>query len=55
MPKMAQRRSRGIALLIFNLGARWALVVNSTPMPFVTAGKNPVPIVRSVKQKPSGL
>jgi hypothetical protein len=28
----AQRKSRGIAVL-FNLGARWGWVVNSTPRP----------------------
>jgi hypothetical protein len=27
---MAQRRSRGIALPILSLGARWGLVVNAT-------------------------
>jgi catalase len=30
----AQRGSRGIALLFFNLGARWGWVVNATPRPF---------------------
>jgi hypothetical protein len=30
---MAQRGSRGIALLILNLGARRELVVNTTPRP----------------------
>jgi hypothetical protein len=29
----AQRRSRCIALLFFNLGARWGWVVNVTPRP----------------------
>jgi catalase len=29
----AQRGSRGIALLFFNLGARWGWVVNATPRP----------------------
>jgi hypothetical protein len=30
---MAQRGSGGIALLIFNLGARWEWVVNTVPWP----------------------
>ena len=29
----AQRGSTGIALLFFNLGARWGWVVNATPRP----------------------
>jgi len=41
----AQRGSRGIALLFFNLGARWGGW--STPRPGrFTPGKDPVPIVQ---------
>jgi hypothetical protein len=29
----AQRGSRGIALLLFNLVARWGWVINATPRP----------------------
>jgi hypothetical protein len=29
----AQRGSRGIAILFFNLGTKWRWVVNSTPRP----------------------
>ena len=43
----AHRRSRGIALLFLNLGARWGCVVNATPGR-ITPGKEPVglPIYR---------
>jgi hypothetical protein len=39
-------RSRGIALLILDLGARRGWVVSTTPRPHCTPGKDPVPIVQ---------
>jgi hypothetical protein len=47
----AQRWSRGIALLFFNLGARWGWVVNATPRPLYP-GKDPVPIVQEAGWAP---
>jgi hypothetical protein len=41
----AQRGSRGIALLFFNLGARWGWVVNSTPRPLYPRERDRIPIV----------
>jgi len=38
----AHMGSRGLALLFFNLGARWGWVVNATPRPL----EDPVPIVQ---------
>jgi hypothetical protein len=35
----AQRGSRGIALLFFNLGSRRGWVVNATPLPLYPPGK----------------
>jgi hypothetical protein len=48
---MAQRGSRGIALLILDLGARRGWVVSTTPRP-VYPGKDPVPIVQEVGWAP---
>jgi hypothetical protein len=41
----AQRGSRGIALLFFNLGARCGWVVNVTPRPLYPWERDPVLIV----------
>ena len=41
----AQRGSRGIALLFFNLGARWRSVFNATPRPLYPRERDPAPIV----------
>jgi hypothetical protein len=40
----AQRGSRDIALLLFNLGTRWAWVVSATPWPLYSQEKDLVPI-----------
>jgi hypothetical protein len=50
-PPRAQRGSRGIALLILNLGARRGWVVSTTPRP-VYPGKDPVPIVQEAGWAP---
>jgi hypothetical protein len=50
-PPRAQRWSRGIALLILNLGARRGWVVSTTPRPFYL-GKDPVPIVQEAGWAP---
>jgi hypothetical protein len=41
----AQRGSRGIPLLFFNLGARWRRVVNATPRLLYPRERDPVPTV----------
>jgi hypothetical protein len=41
-PMKAYRGSRGIAPLIFKLGARWSWVVNFTPRPFHDLERTPV-------------
>ena len=38
----AQRASTGIAVLFFNLCARWRWVVNATPRPLYPQEKDPV-------------
>ena len=43
---MAQRVSRGIALLFHDRGTRRGWVVSSTPRPHFTPGKDPVPILQ---------
>jgi hypothetical protein len=45
-PGVAQRVGRGIALLFHDLGTRRGWVVNVTPRPYFTPGKDPVPIVQ---------
>jgi hypothetical protein len=42
----AQRGSRDIALLIFNLGTRWVWVVIATPRPLYSQERDRVPIVQ---------
>ena len=49
---MAQRVGRGIALLFQDHGARRGWVVSSTPRPYFTPGKDPVPIVQEVGWAP---
>jgi len=41
-----QRVGRGIALLFHDRGTRRGRVVSSTPQPYFTPGKDPVPIVQ---------
>ena len=45
-PVVAQRVGRGIALLFHYRGTRRGWVVSSTPRPYFTPGKDPVPIVQ---------
>ena len=42
----AQRGSRGIVLLFFNLGTRWGRVVNTTPRPLYPRCRETVPILQ---------
>ena len=49
---MAQRVGRGIALLFHDPDTRMGLVVNSTPRPHFTPGKDPVPIVQEAGWAP---
>jgi hypothetical protein len=49
---VAQRVGRGIALLFHDLGTRMGLVVSSTPRPYFTPGKDPVPIVQEAVWAP---
>ena len=44
--RTAHRRSRGIALLFIHHGTRRGWEVSVTPRPFITPGKDPVPIVQ---------
>jgi hypothetical protein len=44
---------KGIALLIFNLGARWRWMVSATPQPLYTPERDPVPIV--FQSVPTGI
>jgi len=48
----AHRRSRGIALPIYDHGTRRGWGVSVTPWPFFTLGKDPVPIIREVGWAP---
>ena len=45
-PVMAQRVSRGKALLVHDHGTRMGRVVSSTSRPYFTPGKEPLPIVQ---------
>ena len=45
-PVVVQRVGRGIALLFHDRGTRRGWVVSSTPRPYFTPGKAPVPIVQ---------
>ena len=49
---MAQRVGRGIALLFHDHGTRKRWVVSSTPRPYFTPGKDPVPIVQEARWAP---
>jgi len=51
-PGVAQRVSRGIALLFHDRGTRRGWVVSSTPWPHFTPGKEPVPIVQEAGWAP---
>ena len=46
--RVAQRLGRGIALLFHDRGTRRGWVVSSTPRPYFTPGKDPVPILQEV-------
>ena len=49
---MAQRVGRDIALLFHNRGTKRGWMVNSTPRPHFTPGKDPVPIVQEAGWAP---
>ena len=51
-PVVAQRVGRGIALLFYDRGTRRRWVVSSTPQPYFTPGKDPVPIVQEAGWAP---
>ena len=51
-PCLAQRVSRGIALLFHDRGTRRGWVVSSTPQPHFTPGKDPVPILQEAEWAP---
>ena len=51
-PVVAQRVGRGITLLFHDRGTRRGWVVSSTPRPYFTPGKDPVPIVQEVGWAP---
>jgi len=50
--RTARRGSRGIALLFLDHGTRRGWVVNSTPWPHFTPGKDPVPILQQAGWAP---
>jgi hypothetical protein len=52
-PGVAQRVSRGIALLFHDRGTRREWVVSSTPRPHFTPGKDPVPILQEAGWAPA--
>ena len=49
---VAQRVGRGIALLFHDRGTRRGWVVNSTPRPHFTPGKDPVPVLQEAGWAP---
>ena len=51
-PGVAQRAGRSIALLFHDCGTRRWLVLNSTPRPSFTPGKDPVPILQETRWAP---
>jgi len=53
-PGMAQGVGRGIALLFHDRGTRRGWVVNSTPRPHFTPGKDPVPILQGPQGRSGG-
>ena len=65
-PVVAHRVGRGIALLFHDRGTRRGRVVSSTPRPYFTLGKEPVPILQKAgwasgpvwtggKSRPTGI
>ena len=52
---MAQTVGRGIALLFHDRGTRNGWVVSSTPRPYFTPGKDPVPIVQEAGWAPGSV
>ena len=51
-PDVAQRMGRGIAVLFHDRGTRRGWMVNSTPWPHFTPGKDPVPILQEAGWAP---
>ena len=51
----AQRGSRGVILLFFNLSARFEWVVNAALRPLYLREGNPVPIVQELSGPRAGL
>ena len=51
-PGVAQRLGRGIAILFYDRGTRRGWVVSSTPRPYFTPGKDPLPIVQEAGWTP---
>ena len=54
-PGVAQRVSRGIALLFHDRGTRREWVVSSTPRPHFTPGKDPVPNLQEAGWAPGSV
>jgi len=54
-PGVAQRVGRGIAVLFHDRGTRRGWVVNSTPRPHFTPGKDPVPILQEAGWAPGSV
>ena len=65
-PVVAQKLGKGIAILFQNHGTRRGWVVSSTPRPYFTPGKDPLPIVQEAgwasepvwmgrKSRPTGI
>jgi hypothetical protein len=52
---MVSANYRVIALSIFNLGARWELVVNATPRPLYPRYRDTVPIVQEAEWAPGPI
>jgi hypothetical protein len=52
MPQKAQRGSKGISLLILNLGASLGWVVNATPRPLYSCEGASVPILQKAEWIP---
>jgi hypothetical protein len=54
-PGVAQRVGRDIALLFHDLGTRRGWVINVTPRPYFTPGKDPLPIVQEAGWAPGSV
>ena len=54
-PGVTQRVGRGIVLLFHYRGTRRGWVVSSTPRPYFTPGKDPVPILQEVGWAPGSV